>query len=154
MGKLITVAALALLLINVPAEADPGCDHPNFYVVGCTYPGLNGTDGIDGVDGIDGKDGRDGLDGKDGKDGVVPREWYNKMTRYRDYTAAAGAIDFMAPVRESTRVAVGVSSMGSRNAIGFSMSHRFGKNETSILSLGVGSAGLEEVYKGQLSVEF
>lgn len=140
--------SIMFMMLSFTAVADgqgPGCDHPNFYVKGCDYPELNGQDG---------QDGRDGRDGIDGRDGVVPTDWYDTMLRYSDYALAASVIDFTTPVNERNRASIAVMGMGGRKAMGMTFGHRFGDNETSLLSLGFGTAGAEQVFKAQIGWEF
>ena len=121
------------------ADSGPPCDHPNFYVKGCSYPELNGEDG---------QDGRDGLDG------VVPTEWYDTMYRYSSYSAAASVIDFTAPVNERQRASINVMGFGGRKAMGMTYGVRFGQEQNSLLSLGFGTSAGEQVFKAQLGWEF
>jgi hypothetical protein len=133
------------------ADSGPPCDHPNFYVKGCSYPELNGQPGTDGEDGQDGRDGRDGIDGRDG---VVPTEWYDTMYRYSSYSAAASVIDFTAPVNERQRASINVMGFGGRKAMGMTYGVRFGQEQNSLLSLGFGTSAGEQVFKAQLGWEF
>ena len=147
----VLIACIIFPFAVVLADGGPGCDHPNFYVKGCDYPELNGQDGADGEDG---RDGRDGIDGRDGKDGVVPTSWYDTMYRYSGYAAAAGVIDFTTPVNERNRASIAVMSFGGRKAMGMTFGHRFGDEENSLLSIGFGTAGAEQVFKAQIGWEF
>ena len=170
------VLALVTLLFITTAFADDGGEGNNTNCNGVGNinspcqgaPGTPGTDGIDGIDGIDGQDGidgtngidgidgQDGRDGIDGIDGVVSEEWIKETryfnTKYANFLAASNAIQIYLPQDQSSRLTLGVGRVGKTTGAG--VGYAFKTESGVALTLGIGSAGGEEVGVASVGFEF